>query len=165
MGLNKLPVHIEKEMSDPGQKEEEEWRIWFPVASKVTNEEIEEIESKIGHKLPEDYKTFLKYKHFYDLSISEVSFCRHPVNVWRTKLLEMIFEGYPAEYLIDKGYIPFADWSDWGLLCFDTNRSKENKNYPIVLWDHEIAEEVQDQYKDFYDLIVNIDGEDIKNIN
>lgn len=163
--LNKLPGQIETEMSDPSQDKKEEWRIWFPIDSKVTGDEIDEIEGRIGYKLPDDYKTFLKHKHFYELHISEVSFCRHPVNTWRAKLTEMIFDGYPTEYLIEKGYIPFADWSDWGLLCFDTNRCKENNNYPIVLWDHETADEVQEEYKDFYDLITNLDLEEKKNIS
>ena len=165
IGLNKLPGQIETEMSDPSQDKKEEWRIWFPIDSKVTDDEIEEIEGQIGSKLPDDYKVFLKHKHFYDLHISEVSFCRHPVNTWRARLTEMIFDGYQTEYLIEKGYIPFADWSDWGLLCFDTNRNKENNNYPIVLWYHETADEVKDEYKDFYDLITNLDLEAKKNIS
>lgn len=163
--LNTLPGQIETEMSDPSQDEKEEWRIWFPINSKVTDNEIKEIEGRIGHMLPDDYKTFLKHKHFYELHISEVSFCRHPVNTWRSGLTEMIFDGYPTEYLIEKGYIPFADWSDWGLLCFDTNRNQSDHNYPIVLWDHEIADEVQEQYKDFYDLITKLDEEGRKNIS
>jgi SMI1-KNR4 cell-wall len=163
--LNKLPGQIEPEMADPNQDKKEEWRIWFPIDSKVTDDEIEEIEGRIGYNLPDDYKTFLKHKHFYELYISEVSFCRHPVNTWRARLTEMIFDGYPTEYLIEKGYIPFADWSDWGLLCFDTNSNQSDKNYPIVLWDHEMADEVQDQYKDFYDLMTKLDEEDRKNIS
>ena len=106
-----------------------------------------------------DYKTFLKHKHFSELQISEISFCEHPVNSWRASLTEMIFDGYPKEFLIDKGYIPFANWSDWGMLCFDTNKNQNDKNYPIVLWDHELADEVQYQYEDFYDMIEKIDQE------
>ena len=162
--LNKLPIYIEPEMADPNQDKKEEWRIWFPIDSKVTDSEIAEFESRLGHKLPIDYKTFLKHKHFYELQISEVSFCKHPINTWRAKQTEMIFDGYPTEFLIEKGYVPFAVWSDWGLLCFDTNRNNEDNNYPIVLWDHETAEEVNDEYKDFYDLLIEIDLEEKKNI-
>src|SRR5687768_15211641 len=78
--LNRLPGQIETEMSDLNQDKNEEWRIWFPIDSKVTDNELEEIERSIGHKLPDDYKTFLKHKHFYELRISEASFCMHPVN-------------------------------------------------------------------------------------
>lgn len=77
----------------------------------------------------------------------------------------MIFDGYPTEFLIEKGYVPFAVWSDWGLLCFDTNRNKEDNNYPVVLWDHETADEVNDEYKDFFDLLTEIDLEEKKNIS
>ena len=164
-GLNKLPGQIEVEMSDPNQDKKEEWRIWFPIDSKVSDNEIDEIERKIGHKLPNDFKTFLKHKHFYNLHISDVSFCGHPINSWGEKFTKMIFDSYPTEYLIEKGYIPFADWSDWGLLCFDTNRSKENNNYPIVLWDHEVEDEVQEQFMDFYELMLCIDKEEEKNIS
>jgi hypothetical protein len=66
--------------------------------------------------------------------------------------------------LIDKGLIPFSYWSDWGLLCFDTNRNEGDYNYPIILWDHEIADEVQNRYKDFYDLLINLDKEEKKDI-
>lgn len=158
--LNKIPGQIESEMSDPNQDPTEEWRIWFPIDSKATDEEIEKVEKRIGSKLPDDYKTLLKHKHFYDLHISEASFCRHPVKTWTSKLTEMIFESYPTEYLTEKGYIPFADWSDWGLLCFDTNRGKTDNNYPIVLWDHETPDQVEDQYRNFFDLIINLDLEE-----
>lgn len=160
MGINQLPVQIETEMSDLNQDMSEEWRTWFPVNSKVTDEEIIELENRIGYKFPEDYKTFLKHKHFYELQISEISFCEHPVNTWRTSLTAMIFDGYPKEFLIDKGYIPFANWSDWGMLCFDTSKNQKDKNYPVVLWDHELADDVEQKYEDFYDMIIKIDKEE-----
>jgi hypothetical protein len=56
--LNKLPRQIETEMSDPNQDKNEEWHVWFPIDSKVTDSEIKEIESRIGYILPDDYKTF-----------------------------------------------------------------------------------------------------------
>lgn len=162
--LNMLPMHIEPEMADPSQDKSEDWKTWFPISSKVTDEEIEGFEKQIGIGLPKDYKTFLKHKHFYDLYILEVSFCAHPVNIWRAKQVDKIFNGWPTEFLIDRGYLPFADWSDWGLLCFDTNDKKQDNNYPIVLWDHEIAEKVQHKFIDFYDLLVKLDEERKKNL-
>lgn len=159
--LNKLPIAIEPEMADPAQDKNEEWRTWYPVDSKVTAAEIGEIEGRIGHKFPDDYKTFLKHKHFYELHISDATFCEHPVNTWRASLTNMVFDGYPTGFLIDKGYIPFANWSDWGLLCFDTNgNNNDDNNYPIVLWDHEIADEFKDMAQDFYGLIIKLDEEE-----
>ncbi|MEP6928623.1 MAG: SMI1/KNR4 family protein [Flavobacterium sp.] len=150
---NVLPGNIEIEMADPNQDKKEEWRTWFPVASKVTDDEIEEFENQLGCKYPEDYKIFLKHKHFYELYILEASFFSHPINNWRESLAEMIFHENLKEDLIEKGYVPFANWSDWGLLCFDTNRNKEDNNYPIVLWDNAWPDEVEDKYNNFYDFI------------
>ena len=160
--LNTLPGKIEAEMADPVQTKNDEWKTWHPVNSKVTDAEIEDHEQYIRHKFPDDYKSFLKYKHFYELHISEASFCEHPVNIWRAAQTDMIFDGYPAEFLIEKGFIPFADWSDWGLLCFDTNRNNGHNNYPIVLWDHEMANRTEDVYKDFYDMMIRLDEEEDK---
>ncbi|GEP90002.1 SMI1 / KNR4 family (SUKH-1) [Chitinophaga terrae (ex Kim and Jung 2007)] len=157
--LNKLPIEIDPAMAGPVNEDDDDWNTWLPIPSTVTDAEIEDFEKQLGHKLPGDYKTFLKHRHFYELQIGEVSFCSHPVNTWRADLAEKIFEGYPTKYLLDKGYIPFADWSDWGLLCFDTNRNQQDHNYPVVLWDHELADEVEDRYDDFYDMAVKIGKE------
>ncbi len=163
--LNKLPGEIVPEMSDPDQEKNEEWRIWNPIQSKVTDEEIEEFESRLGHKLPESYKKFLKYKHFYELQIGECSFCEHPAGIWRASLSEMIFDGYPREFLIDAGRIPFANWSDWGLLCFDTTAENQNNDYPIVLWDHEIFDEFEPKYSNFDNMIIELDKEEKENVS
>jgi hypothetical protein len=58
--LNRLPSNIEAEMADPNQDKDEEWRTWFAIPSKVTEEEINDFEKQIGRRLPKDYKTFLK---------------------------------------------------------------------------------------------------------
>lgn len=154
LGLNTLPRPIEKEMA--GSTDKEGWTTWYPIASKVTDLEIEDFEEQIGHRFPSDYKRFLKHKHFYDLQISQANFT-HPVNTWRRAHVGLIYESYPREFLIDKGYLPIASWSDWGLLCFDTNAGDGEHNYPVVQWDHEWAHHVTQMYKDFTDLLDNFD--------
>lgn len=156
-GLNKLPIKIEPEMA--GEKDKEGWTMWFPIDSKVTESEIEEFEEQICHPFPADYKRLLKYKHFYDLNISEANFT-HPVNTWRRALVGLIYEGYPREFLIDKGYLPFAGWSDWGMLCFDTNTDDDSHNYQIVLWDHEMARKVTPVNRNFRELMSRLDQEE-----
>lgn len=159
--LNRLPIAIDPAMAGPESGfEDEGWNTWLPIDSTVTDAEIAEFEKQVGHVLPADYKTFLKYKHFYELPMGEASLCPHPIHTWRAAQMEKIYEGYPTEYLIDKGYLPFADWSDWGLLCFDTNRNKEDHNYPVLLWDHDGANDVEDKYNDFYDFLLKIDKEE-----
>lgn len=157
--FNKFPCKIEEEMADHNQAPDEEWRIWFPIDSIVTDSDIKHLENQIGYHLPEDYKTFLKHKHFYELYISEASFCKHPINKWVEHLHEMIFEGWPTEEIIELGFIPFADWSDWGLLCFDANRNLGNNDYPIVLWDHDRSDEIKDVADNFIGLLIKLDKE------
>ena len=153
-GINQRPGPIDKEMAGPTNKEG--WTQWHPIPSKVTDSEIEDFEEQIGHRLPSDYKRFLKHKHFYDLYISEASFT-HLANTWRTTHMKLIYGGYPREFLIDKGYLPFADWNDWGMLCFDTNADDGKHNYPVVMWDHDRPYQVKPMYRDFTDLIQNLD--------
>ena len=157
--LNQTPSKIEKEMADPNQDKNEEWRIWNAIPSKVTDDEIKEFEELIGFELPNSYKRFLKHKHFYELRIGECSFCEHPVNTWRGSLSDMIFNGYPREFIFNKGIIPFADWSDWGLLCFDTS-NKIGNEYQIVLWDHEKGYEWEYKEKNFETLLINLNKGD-----
>jgi hypothetical protein len=156
-GLNKLPMDIDPEMA--GEKDKEGWTTWFPIDSKVTDAEIEDFEEQIGYSFPADYKRLLKHKHFYELNISEASFT-HPANTWRRAHVGLIYEGYPREFLIDKGYLPFAGWSDWGVLCFDTNAEDASPNYPIVLWDHEMARKVTPVNGNFSELMSRLNQEE-----
>ena len=96
-------------------------------------------------------------KPLYELLISEASFFEHPIHTWQESLAEVVFSENTQPCLLDKGYLPFAHWSDWGYLCFDTNRNTENHDYPVVLWDHENANEVQDFAEDFASLLYQLD--------
>lgn len=160
--LNSLPMEIEPEMADPNQDKSEEWRTWFPVKSTVSDDEIKAFESQLKYSLPEAYKSFLKYKYFYDLSIHECRFCDHPIRNWKETLLGMMTDDYPSEFLIEKGRIPFADWSDWGLLCFDTTAECKDFDYPIVLWDHEVYDQYQLMYDSFEAMLIQLDQEEME---
>ncbi|MFT3679915.1 MAG: SMI1/KNR4 family protein [Ferruginibacter sp.] len=158
--LNALPVKIEFEMTNPVEAVDHEgWQKWYPVDSTVTDTEIEELESQLNARLPVSYKLFLKHKHFYDLYISEARFSGHEIRNWKQHRVDMIFNGYPAEFLIDRGYIPFADWSDWGLLCFDTNQPAAENDYPIILWDHEYWDQYEPFSDNFQSLLVKLNAE------
>ncbi|MGJ8594230.1 MAG: SMI1/KNR4 family protein [Aquaticitalea sp.] len=163
LDLNSLPIQIEPEMAEKNADQNKEWKKWYPIYSTVTDLELEELEIEIGHKLPSNYKRFLKYKHFYELQIAECSFYKHPIRTWRAEIIKMIFKGYPSEDLIETGRIPFASWSDWGLLCFDTTLACKNNNYPIVLWDHEVFDEFTIQYSDFENMMEELAEEHEKN--
>jgi len=163
-GINLLPIKIEAEMVNPSELPNNEgWQKWYPIDSTVTDNEIEYIENELGFRLPSSYKTFLKHKHFYELYISDARFSGQEIKNWNQHLLKMAFNGYPKEFLIDKGYIPFADWNDWGLLCFDTNESCVDNEYPIVLWDHESWDKFEPFSYNFLNLLIKLDTE--TNIN
>lgn len=157
-GLNSLPATIAPEMTKPGEHPDQNgWQQWYPVVSTVTDNDIAAIENKLAHKLPDSYKLFLQHRHFYELYIAEARFSGHEINNWKNHLPRMAFEGYPAEWLIDKGYIPFADWSDWGVLCFDTHQQEPGNEYPVILWDHERWDEYQPVAAGFYELLISLD--------
>lgn len=100
-GLNACFEDTEPSMLAP-DKDNDEYQKWILIPSKATNEEIADYEEYIGYTYPESYKRFLKHKHFYELYISECSFCPHPVNTWRSNLSEMIFEGFTVRCLLTK---------------------------------------------------------------
>jgi hypothetical protein len=57
--------------------------------------------------------------------------------------LQNHMESYPVN-LIGRGLIPFADYSDYGVICFNSNNiSKNNHEYPLVWLDHEDYFEVE----------------------
>lgn len=157
-GVNILPGKIEPEMADPGElMSKEEWNKWYPIDSTVTDPELEELENKLNFKFPSDYKIFLKHKHFYELYIYEARFSGHIIRTWKRSLISLAFDGYPREFLIDKGYFPFADWNDWGQLCFDTNNPQVENEYPVVLWDHERWDEFEPYSPNFNSLLIKLD--------
>jgi hypothetical protein len=157
-GLNKLPDATEPEMAKSDEPiDDEGWQTWHPITSTISDTEIQELEEQLKVKLTTQYKSFLKYKHFYELYINQARFSGQEIRTWRRHLVDMAFDRYPREFLIDKGYLPFADWSDWGLLCFNTNKPSTDNEYPIVLWDHERWEEFEEFSTDFNSLLVKLD--------
>jgi hypothetical protein len=159
---NKIVGRPQAEMLGPYKDPKAEWFSWLPIKSTVTDKELMDFEKKLGHLLPDSYKTFLKHKHFYNLYIDQAEFCRHPINIWQTSLSEMIFNGWPRDLLIEKGYIPFACWTDWGMLCFDTTKKTPNNDYPIILWDHERENEFEPFADNFEKLLIRLDQLDIE---
>jgi len=127
---------------------------WKAIPSLISDKEIEEFENTIKVKLPNSFKEYLKYKNFYSLfNLNDVwMFCPLVPDVWSEKILKETFDGYPREYIYDKGLIPFADFSDWGLTCFNTTRRLENGEFEIVMWDHERPDETEHLANSIYEL-------------
>jgi hypothetical protein len=161
--LNILPTTIESDMVDPLHMPDT-WNKWLPVECQISDDELNSLEKTIGAPLPEDYKTFLKHKHFYELHIDEAIFYKHPKSTWKDCLSRMMLQKYPPQHLINKGYIPFVKWSDWGVLCFDTNRNY-NTDYPIVLWESEIPDIYHRAYENFFEFLTTVDNNTFQSIN
>ena len=51
--------------------------------------------------------------------------------------------------ILGRGYIYFADFEDYGLLCFDTNAKVPDHEYPIVYMDHEDVNDIEPYAENF----------------
>jgi hypothetical protein len=157
--LNRREGGVHPEMAGPVSDKYDNWFLWLPIPSTVTDAELAEVETRLGHPLPASYRRFLKHRHFYELTISDCIFLKHPIRGWQDELYGEVFNGYPREWLIDTGRIPFAELSDWGLLCFDTTAPVKDHDYPVVLWDHEIFDDFEYKYANFEEMLVHLDRE------
>lgn len=69
-------------------------------------------------------------------------------------LEQNIFKGWNPEFLIERGFIHFADYDGFGdLLCFDTNEKVSENEYPVVYFNHEDLEEPSHMFDSFRDLL------------
>lgn len=117
------------------------WNSWLPIGSRVTDEQLARLAAEIGVSFPRQYQQILKHKHFIDLHIGSVSFIAHPSVGWQDCLKKDILDGWPREYLLDKGFVPFAMYSDWGEWCFSVRERSVDGEDPIYLWDHDSPNE------------------------
>jgi len=122
---------------------QEDWKYWRAIESTVTDQDIEEMEHLLGVRLSHQYVELLRHKHFIELQIGEASIFSHPVGTWKSSITKAVFRGYPKQLLIEKGYLPFADYSDWGLLCFRVTEHNTDGEYSVYRWDHERPEEFE----------------------
>ncbi len=122
---------------------QDDWQYWRAINSTVTDEDIQEMERLLGVRISKQYQEILRHKHFIELQIGEASIFPHPVEGWKSHITKAVFAGYPKELLIEKGYLPFADYSDWGLLCFRVTAPNADEEYPVYQWDHERPEKFE----------------------
>ncbi|MCP2045924.1 hypothetical protein L1278_003997 [Pontibacter sp. HSC-36F09] len=146
---------VDNLLVDESRPEKGDMIPWQPSDSLIKDSEIEALESEIKHPLPISFKQYLKYKNFYELApISNVwMFTPLVPKEWKRVMLKNVFNGWPKDYLYNKGMIPFANYSDWGMLCFDTNTKDKNGEYQIIRWDHENEEEYEVFANNFADLM------------
>jgi hypothetical protein len=134
-GANFIPGVVPAEMS--GGQSRDGWHSWIPVDSRVTDSQLAELAADLGVSLPRQYQEILRHRHFLDLYIGRVSFVSHPSVGWQDAIKRAVLGGWPRELLLDKGFLPFADYSDWGQWCFSIREISLEGAQPIYLWDHD----------------------------
>jgi hypothetical protein len=132
-----LTEEIPKSMLDKTKEPDDEgYSFWLPIDSTVTDNEILELEKLFGHKLPDSFKFFLKQKHFIDLHLGQdPDFFNLLPGRLQKNYKEIIDTFYWT--LLDRNYLPFANYGDWGVLCFNANISSSTYDYEIVILDHD----------------------------
>ncbi|GAB3827814.1 SMI1/KNR4 family protein [Hymenobacter jeollabukensis] len=140
---------------------------WKPIPSTAADSDIKELEDRINLRYPDLYKEFLQYKHFYDLwSQKEINFFSHGIYDWKEELFDRYFNSWDPAKLIGQGYIYFADYSDWGMVCFDTNnQNQEDGDCPIIMIDHDLLYDeplpMETLYPSFADMMRSLREEQI----
>ena len=135
---------------------------WLPISSTVSEQELIELEMTLRHKLPESFRFFLCQRHFVELWLGQyqINFFSNLPQALVSKFKNIIEEQFPG--LQERGYIPFANFGDYGVLCFDTNSTNSSNDYPIVLLGHEDEYDVPDEYASnflemFYEFETHLD--------
>jgi hypothetical protein len=151
----KTPGNVPMEMLDKSIAPTNDWKGWKPIDSIVTDSDIDKFELEMGIGLPESYRAYLKYKHFYQLRLPDiaVNLPRHLPDRPLSALREFVFHSHEPELIIGRKYIYFADFHDYGLLCFDANEPAIDNEYHVVYIDHENLNDVHFYSNNFRELL------------
>lgn len=120
--LDALPRHMMMEHPESDglllEKASGDNHFWTPVASEVSESDIREIEQLYAIRLPDSYKAYLQYKHFYTIFIQPaIKLYPKPVEGWKAILCDHNDE--MREDLLDQGYFAIGEYNDYGAICFD----------------------------------------------
>lgn len=135
----RLPTSgIPAEMRDAGIPSEDDWSVWKPIDSNVTDADLDRLETIYEMRYPPLYRALLKYKHYLELVEGGVSFARHSSRDWELDLYNL-YQCWIPKRMIDIGLIPFGDEAlmDAGPVCFDVRSQSDDP--PVVYWDHEFV--------------------------
>lgn len=130
---------IPRSMLDRDQplKGDKEYARWRPIPGTFSDKELAALESLYKHPLPPSYRYFLQQLHFITLYTDQnnlrffPSFPRQLASGFRD-ILEKYYPG-----LTRRGFLPFANYGDWGVACFSTHAQARGNEYPVVILDHE----------------------------
>jgi len=113
------------------------WYAWKLVPGTLTADDYNRVEAKFKAVFPEN---FIEWHRRYFFDDGDCSIVRLPHSL-PTRPLEEIIKNLDwdiPERLIPLGFIPFADDGNGiGPLVFDSRNSKDKKDFPIRVYDHE----------------------------
>ena len=118
------------------------WYEWKLVPGTLTTDDYKKVEVRFKAIFPDN---FIEWHKRYFFADCDCSIIRLPYSL-PTRPLEQIINildwDLPAK-LIPLGLIPFADeGNDAGPLVFDTRNTKEKTDFPIRVYDHEYANDL-----------------------
>lgn len=121
---------IDERMCADRSDEAEEWRKWKLVPSDISEKELDELEEKIGAKMPDILRAFLStYFHYFEDPVGRNSIddkFSAVNNAWNPMLVK-------------SGYLPFA-WDEEGyfIRCINMNNMPDEDKCEVCQIDHEI---------------------------
>lgn len=147
-GFAGMTEYIPQEMLDTSKAADDEgYSFWLPIQSNISDDEISALEFLLGHALPASFKFFLKQRYFMELHLAknvDVDFFSNKPGLLVKEFKEKIDKFY--ETLPPRNYLPFANYGDWGVLCFDANVKKPDNDYEIVVLDHDDGYQEKEPY-------------------
>ena len=109
--------------------------IWKAIDSQISDEDIDKLEGELNVILPLSYKSYLKYKHFYEIFWDiDVFLYPKPIHSWDKILIEENQE--MQEEILDEGYFAIGRYSDHGVIVLKLT-DDENKEGGVFLFDCE----------------------------
>ena len=151
-------LKLDRRLLDETKPQQGKQLPWKPIDSLIEDNEIADFEQELKHPLPESFKHYLKYKNFYELGVISSVHMFTPLipGAWKNEIIDSACKGYSKIHLYDNGLIPFARYSDYGLVCFDTNCKDQNGEYEVVKWDHEDPENAEPMASNFAGLMEDL---------
>jgi len=151
----KTPAKAPSEMLDKSIPPTDDWKGWKPIDSIITESDVDKFEHEIGIRLPKSYRAYLQHKHFFRLRLPNIAINlpSHLPDKSLSELRKLVFQSHEPESIIGRRYIYFADFHDYGLLCFDANESIADNEYKVVYIDHEDLDDIHFYSNNFQELL------------
>ena len=122
--------YVPKDMLAEEGAPNEEWNRWKLIPAEISDEDINELENKVGVELPNILKSFLTtYFHLFEYPVGRNS---------SEEPFEAVYNAWNP-LLVKVGYLPFT-WDSEGyfIRCIDLKNMPDEDSCTICQIDHEI---------------------------